>query len=159
MKNIGYPFHSPVFPSLPLPCVTVCHHISTGLYFLRVCTGIFQTRAHAPPCSESHGLKYCGVILVKALATFLSNSSLLRQRCATTCPLIMSPEALLSLAKIGGQGSGAGGACDPWSHQRPGMFSLKISCTERMLHCPRSHTLQESSSLSCVINHTSDISA
>jgi hypothetical protein len=27
-----YPLHSPVSPSLPLPCVTVCHHISTGLY-------------------------------------------------------------------------------------------------------------------------------
>jgi hypothetical protein len=25
--------HSPVSPSLPLPCVTVCHHISAGLYF------------------------------------------------------------------------------------------------------------------------------
>jgi hypothetical protein len=24
----GYPLHSPVFPSLLLPCVTVCHHIS-----------------------------------------------------------------------------------------------------------------------------------
>ena len=28
-------FHSPVSPSLPLPCVTVCHHISTGLYHLQ----------------------------------------------------------------------------------------------------------------------------
>ena len=28
----GYPLYSPVSPSLPLPCVTVCHHISTGLY-------------------------------------------------------------------------------------------------------------------------------
>jgi len=28
----GYPLHSLVFPSLLLPCVTVCHHISTGLY-------------------------------------------------------------------------------------------------------------------------------
>ena len=28
----GYPLHSPVSPSLPLPRVTVCHHISTGLY-------------------------------------------------------------------------------------------------------------------------------
>jgi hypothetical protein len=27
-----YPLHSPVSPSLPLPCVTVCHHISTGHY-------------------------------------------------------------------------------------------------------------------------------
>jgi len=31
---IGYPLHSPVSPSLPLPCVTVCHYISTGLYLL-----------------------------------------------------------------------------------------------------------------------------
>ena len=32
VKSTGYPLHSPVSSSLPLPCVTVCHHISTGLY-------------------------------------------------------------------------------------------------------------------------------
>jgi hypothetical protein len=32
MKGTRYPLHSPVSPSLPLSCVTVCHHISTGLY-------------------------------------------------------------------------------------------------------------------------------
>ena len=32
VKNTGHPLHSPVSPSLPLPFVTVCHHISTGLY-------------------------------------------------------------------------------------------------------------------------------
>jgi hypothetical protein len=32
VKSTGYPPHSPVSPSLPLPHVTVCHHISTGLY-------------------------------------------------------------------------------------------------------------------------------
>jgi hypothetical protein len=32
VKVTGYPLHSPVSPSLPLPCVTVCHHVSTGLY-------------------------------------------------------------------------------------------------------------------------------
>jgi len=32
VKGTGYPLHSPVSPSLPLPCVTVCHHISNGLY-------------------------------------------------------------------------------------------------------------------------------
>ena len=32
VKGTGYPFHSPVSPSLPHPCVTVCHHISDGLY-------------------------------------------------------------------------------------------------------------------------------
>jgi hypothetical protein len=31
VKGTGYPLHSPVFPSLSLPCVTVCHHISTRL--------------------------------------------------------------------------------------------------------------------------------
>ena len=29
VKGTGYPLHSPVSPSLPLPCVTLCHHVST----------------------------------------------------------------------------------------------------------------------------------
>ena len=33
VKSTGYPLHSPVSPSLHLPCLTVCHHISTALYF------------------------------------------------------------------------------------------------------------------------------
>jgi len=32
VKGTDYPLYSPVPPSLPLLCVTVCHHISTGLY-------------------------------------------------------------------------------------------------------------------------------
>ena len=32
VKGTGYPLHSPVSPSLSLPSVAVCHHISTGLY-------------------------------------------------------------------------------------------------------------------------------
>jgi hypothetical protein len=32
VKSTGYQLHSPVSPSLPLPCVTMCHHISNGLY-------------------------------------------------------------------------------------------------------------------------------
>ena len=32
VKGTGYPLHSSVSPSLPLPCVNVCHRISTGLY-------------------------------------------------------------------------------------------------------------------------------
>jgi len=32
VKGTGYPLHSPVSPSLPIPCVAVCHHISAGLY-------------------------------------------------------------------------------------------------------------------------------
>jgi len=30
--STGYPLHSPISPSLPLPCVTVCHQISNALY-------------------------------------------------------------------------------------------------------------------------------
>jgi len=33
VKGTGYTLHSPVSPSLPLPCVTVCHHVSTELYY------------------------------------------------------------------------------------------------------------------------------
>jgi hypothetical protein len=32
VKSTDYPLHSPVSPSLSHPCVTVCHHIPTGLY-------------------------------------------------------------------------------------------------------------------------------
>jgi len=36
VKSTGYPLLSPFSPSLPLPCVTVCHHISTGLYVCKM---------------------------------------------------------------------------------------------------------------------------
>ena len=32
VKSTGYPLHSPVSPSLTLPYVYVCHHISTAVY-------------------------------------------------------------------------------------------------------------------------------
>jgi len=32
VKSTGYPLRSPASLSLPLHCVTVCHHISTGVY-------------------------------------------------------------------------------------------------------------------------------
>jgi hypothetical protein len=52
VKSTGYPFHSPVSPSLPLPCVTVCHHISTGLcrwfHFFIICLWC-GVRLHSVP--------------------------------------------------------------------------------------------------------------
>jgi len=30
--STGYPLHSPVSPSLPFPCVYVCHQVSNALY-------------------------------------------------------------------------------------------------------------------------------
>ena len=44
VKSTDYPLHSQGSPSLPLPCVTVCHHISTGLckeYFNRCVKSIY----------------------------------------------------------------------------------------------------------------------
>ena len=32
--STGYQLHSPVSPSLPLPCVTVCHQVSNALYVM-----------------------------------------------------------------------------------------------------------------------------
>ena len=32
VKGTGHPLLSPVSPSLPFPCVTLCQHISAGLY-------------------------------------------------------------------------------------------------------------------------------
>ena len=32
VKRTGYTLHSPVSPSLPLPCGTVCHHVSNAVY-------------------------------------------------------------------------------------------------------------------------------
>ena len=32
VKGTGYPLHSQVSPSLAHPCVTVCHHVPTGVH-------------------------------------------------------------------------------------------------------------------------------
>jgi hypothetical protein len=37
VKSTGYLLHSLISLSLPLPCVTVCHHFSTGLYLQGKC--------------------------------------------------------------------------------------------------------------------------
>jgi len=37
VKGTGYRPHLPVSPSLPLPYVTMCHHISTGIYCKILC--------------------------------------------------------------------------------------------------------------------------
>ena len=44
LKSTGYTLNSPVSPSLPFPCVTVCHHISTGLYLGRLLVEAFGRR-------------------------------------------------------------------------------------------------------------------
>ena len=63
VKGTGYPLHSPVSPSVPLPCVTVCHHISTGLYFLTDCkrTSPFKSAgASVQSTTGSRGVRISG---------------------------------------------------------------------------------------------------
>jgi len=45
VKGTGYSLHSPVSPSLPLPCITVCHHVSTGFCIARLRLKCDGTRA------------------------------------------------------------------------------------------------------------------
>jgi len=47
VKGTGYPLHSPVSPSLPLPCVTVCHHVSNAVYHDYLLGGGMHTAARA----------------------------------------------------------------------------------------------------------------
>ena len=64
VKSTGYLLHSPASPSLLLPCVTVCRHISTGLYrkvwhYVQYCVPNPNTRhQHIPPyCSSIRIMK------------------------------------------------------------------------------------------------------
>ena len=69
VKSTGYPLHSPVSTSLPLPRVTVCHHISTGLYrLLRVCTVRRRTAQCARKCSQS-------ISTAQTVKSFLNNKT------------------------------------------------------------------------------------
>ena len=53
VKGTGYPFHSAVSPSLPPPCVTLCHHVSTGFYNKSGGSANTCARLSACYCSQS----------------------------------------------------------------------------------------------------------
>jgi hypothetical protein len=65
VKGTGYPLHSPVCPSFPLPCVTVCHHISTGVYHFTGCRMGFRA-----------GLDGCGNSRLHLVSILVSSSPL-----------------------------------------------------------------------------------
>jgi hypothetical protein len=54
VKGTGYPLYSAASPSLPLPCVTVCHHISTVFP-----TNAKAITARAVKCSLQQQLGNC----------------------------------------------------------------------------------------------------
>jgi len=43
VKCTGYPLYKPVSPSLPRPCFTVCHYISTGVYVVTYITHAYNS--------------------------------------------------------------------------------------------------------------------
>ena len=67
LKGTGYSLHSPVSPSPPHPCVTVCHHVSTGLYQLTYTTLRFPLKR-----ADVHPHCYVGFLICyhKGLSTF-----------------------------------------------------------------------------------------
>jgi len=61
VKGTGYTLHSPVSPSLPLPCVTVCHHVSTGLYLtlLSDVANVLHTNQRSWACQHQNDIISC----------------------------------------------------------------------------------------------------
>jgi hypothetical protein len=53
VKSTGYTLHSPVSPSLSLPCVTVCHDVSSGLYQPILICIIIQAYRRACPLERN----------------------------------------------------------------------------------------------------------
>ena len=59
-KTAGYPLHSHVSRSLPLPCVTVCHQVSTELYYSGVQNAVFScTVSHSWEWNTAHQARQC----------------------------------------------------------------------------------------------------
>jgi hypothetical protein len=60
VKSTGYSLRSPVSPSLPLLCVTVCHHISAGPYLITAVYCIFSMKyvSTVKPSCENISITY-----------------------------------------------------------------------------------------------------
>ena len=66
VKATGYPHHSPVSSSIPLPCVTVCHHISAGVSQSEILFIIIQSFP-ATTLNLVVIIKSLGVVILQAL--------------------------------------------------------------------------------------------
>ena len=65
VKSTGYPLHSPVSTSLPVPCVNVCHHISAGVYHYSLRNNPVEHSSHLRPGGNLKSLKGGDVIFSK----------------------------------------------------------------------------------------------
>jgi len=59
VKSTGYPLHSPVFSSLPLPCVTVCHHFNWSLRMLHMPVALSPRTEPPVPLNRTLGGTRC----------------------------------------------------------------------------------------------------
>jgi len=100
VKGTCYPLHLPVSPSLPFPCVTVCHHFSTGVYFLTdykrtspfksASGGVSSVDCWQPRCAASAVVMLdtpCSEVVWRVLATHCIHQfpPSLPLQCVTVC--------------------------------------------------------------------------
>ena len=72
-KGTGYPLHSPVSPSLLLPLVAVCHHISTGGYLLLAQAHRYVTFTRRSwNSSKSTDDRHCSLLITDRLLKVIS---------------------------------------------------------------------------------------
>jgi len=85
VKCTGYPLHLPVSPSLPLPCVTVCHHISTGVFL----SALLDMLCIYISCPAAAPLPHCQRYVVKLVGTvpIICNKLLLTIQLSVYCQL------------------------------------------------------------------------
>jgi len=91
-KGTGYPLHLPVSHLLLLPCVTVCHHISTGLYH-QFSAGNDLSVWYVPPQQTSEAsLDQMGLVSCNQ-HDYQSGS---RAKCSKHLTLLTSPHWLMT---------------------------------------------------------------
>jgi hypothetical protein len=73
VKSTGYPLQPPVSPSLPLTCVTVCHHISKGLHHLILQQLSGHVVARFKECCCTSFLKTCQCSSISLHVSYTSN--------------------------------------------------------------------------------------
>jgi len=73
-KTTGYPLHSHVSPSLPLPCVTVCHQVSTQLYRAVGLTAEVRHLEEVNVRSSDYGLLECVYVVFNVDSSFSKES-------------------------------------------------------------------------------------
>jgi len=102
VKSTGYPLRSPVSPSLSLPCVTVCHRISTGLYYKNrtkhtktLCGSNASFLNPTAGCTYTTGLHLSGLIETSQSHCDLTHCGRVTQICVCTLQLCKTDDTHL----------------------------------------------------------------